>query len=107
MHPNPQGRILPRRILPPGQNGPPGQNPQQRLQMRRPMGQPGQPGQSPNPAQQSSMSRTNMPAQGKPVQPSQSPQSTPTGTTPNKPVEKPKNGDLDDVLKKLKEMGNK
>ena len=59
MHPNPQGRILPRRILPPGQNNP---NPQQRFQMRRPMGPPGS---HPAPGQPTSSGKPGMSQQAK------------------------------------------
>jgi len=69
-HPNPQGRILPRRIFPPGQQPMQPQPQQPGTQLRRPMQQPTQ----------------NKPQINK------------------KPEEKPKN-ELDDVLKKLKEMG--
>lgn len=72
-NPNPQGRILPRRILPPGQQ-------QQRPFMRGPI------------------TPSNKPSTGN-VPPSKS-----TTQQTKKPEEKSK-GELDDVLKKLREMG--
>jgi hypothetical protein len=73
-HPNSnmqQGRILPRRIFPPG--------------TQQPSGQPGQQFRRPMPQQQP-------------------PQNKGTSTQVKKPEEKSKN-ELDDVLKKLKDMG--
>ncbi len=114
MHLNPQGRILPRRILPPGAS------PQTPLPSRYPPrpGQPGQPVQSQTPSQLQrppQSSSTNQPPQksppstqaplskgAQPVKPS-----SPTPQPPKKPLDKPKGSELDDVLKKLKDMGNK
>lgn len=102
MHPNPQGRILPRRILPPGQNPAVSQQ-----QSRFPMRTMGQPISHPQPTSQVPLNRTAPQPQYKPSQPA-APGKTPQPSyTPKKVEEKPKNGELDDVLKKLKEMGNK
>ena len=91
MQPTSQGRILPRRILPPGQqpSGPPQQT---RFPMRT-MGQPIS-GQSP----------TQPLPVPKPTFTGQTKSSTPQPSTPKKPEEKSKGGELDDVLKKLREM---
>lgn len=79
-YPNPQGRILPRRILPPGQT----QQQQSEFPVRRPIYP-----QSPPPSKPSA---SNVPA-GKI-----------TTKKTKKSEEKPKN-ELDDVLKKLRDMG--
>jgi hypothetical protein len=102
MNPNSQGRILPRRILPPGQ-GQPMHSSQQpsRFPIR------GAAVSSSASAATPGISRgpqTSQPAQpAKPVTPS----TTTTQQPPKKPEEKPKSSELDDVLKKLKDMGNK
>lgn len=105
MQPNPQGRILPRRILPPGQqpSGPP-------QQTRFPMRTMGQPISGQSPAQPTQVAKTTLPGQTKPatIDPNATTKpSTPQSSAPKKPEVKPKNGELDDVLKKLKEMGSK
>jgi hypothetical protein len=99
MHPNPQGRILPRRILPPGQS-PTQQPPQSRFPFRGAVS-------SSTPATTPGISRPPQPSQ--PTQPAKpaTPSTTTTQQPPKKPEEKPKNSELDDVLKKLKDMGNK
>lgn len=91
MQPTPQGRILPRRILPPGQQ-PSGPTQQTRFPMRT-VGQPIS-GQSP----------TQPIPVPKPILPGQTKPSTPKPSTPKKPEEKSKGGELDEVLKKLREM---
>ncbi len=112
MQPNAQGRILPRRILPPGQH-PAGLPQQSRFPMRT-MGQPISRMPPQTSSQQTQINKSGLPPQTKPAtqQPPSTqktpPQQTPSQTsTPKKPETKPKNSDLDDVLKKLKEMGNK
>ncbi len=120
MHSNPQGRILPRRILPPGAH------PQIPIQSRYPVrpGQPGQPMQGQTPSQAQKPSQPSQQSPQKPLQPSpqkssqQTPPSSGKETSPvktpssasqptKKPLDKPKGTELDDVLKKLKDMGNK
>lgn len=90
MQPNPQGRILPRRILPPGQ------------------GSTGLPQNSRFPARTMGPPISGMPPQQAPgVQKPVVSQNPPVNAPVKKPEVKPKNNDLDDVLKKLKEMGDK
>lgn len=111
MQPNPNGRILPRRILPPGQQSA-GLPQNSRFPMRTmgpPISRPPMQGVS----QQTQVGKQNLPQQTKPsTQQTPGPQkpTTPgnTAQTPaKKPEVKPRNGDLDEVLKKLKEMGEK
>ncbi|MGY4884956.1 MAG: hypothetical protein ACP5NZ_05245 [Nanobdellota archaeon] len=96
MHPIPTGRILPRRILPPGQSS----TPPSRLPLR-PAGQvPATSQTRPQPsttAQPAKTSTSSAPTKA----------TTPAQQSVKKSEEKPKNNELDDVLKKLKDMGTK
>jgi hypothetical protein len=166
MHPNPQGRILPRRILPPGQGGQPmnSQLAQSRFPIRgaipssqypgqfrpqpgmpsqmgmarpQPAGQPGaqprqqlaQSGQQPGSTQQRTQQQPSAATPTKPAETEKSATVSKEGTTAkseqqekitkqqqpeqqakkpeDKKQEKSKTNELDEVLKKLKEMGSK
>lgn len=116
-HPASQRRILPRRILHPSQTA-------QQHPMKRPL--PFRPGQRPYPYRPPQPSQTPK-TSGKPSfitnllslahpsahkEPTQQkipaqPEKTPEKKPEEKPKEKPKNPELEDVLKKLKEMGGK
>ncbi len=104
MQPNSQGRISPRRILPPGQSATGQAPPGSKFPMRTvgpPMSMP--PSQPPR---QTPLARTS-PTTPPQTTPTQQPQTGTQSKTPEKKKDEKSKEDLDDVLKRLREMGDK